>query len=154
MAHAECKVVLSFAATNNSIAWGEAIPGFKDAGVPHIPTPEGKKSMAMDYHEAQARHLARKTASEHDAQFLYVAPTGGGGFLYLAIYNFELGEIELGEEDEEKRLESVKGFNREMAETPDNVRLFLLVFSLLENNVYTGSITLEILDKGKPEQSG
>lgn len=41
-----------------------------------------------------------------------------------------------------------QGINKEQAESPDNVRLFLLIFSLLENKVYTGPLTLEILDHG------
>lgn len=40
-----------------------------------------------------------------------------------------------------------QGINKEKVETPENVRLFLLVFSLLENKVYTGPITIEVLDK-------
>ena len=43
-----------------------------------------------------------------------------------------------------------QGINKDKVETPENVRLFLLVFSLLENKVYTGPITLELLDNGNP----
>ena len=42
-----------------------------------------------------------------------------------------------------------QGINKEKVETPENVRLFLLVFSLLENKVYTGPMSLEILDNDK-----
>jgi hypothetical protein len=42
-----------------------------------------------------------------------------------------------------------QGINKEKVETPENVRLFLLVFSLLENKVYTGPMTLEVLNNEK-----
>lgn len=40
-----------------------------------------------------------------------------------------------------------QGINKQKVESPENVRLFLLVFSLLENKVYTGPMTLEIWDR-------
>ncbi|RMF11292.1 MAG: 4Fe-4S binding protein, partial [Alphaproteobacteria bacterium] len=43
-----------------------------------------------------------------------------------------------------------QGINREKAEDPDNVRLFLLIFNLLDNRIYQGPLTLEILDRGTP----
>ena len=39
-----------------------------------------------------------------------------------------------------------QGINREKVEHPDNVRLFLVIFNLLDNRVYGGKLTLEILD--------
>lgn len=39
-----------------------------------------------------------------------------------------------------------QGINRDMAENPDNVRLFLVIFNLRNNRVYGGRLTLEILD--------
>lgn len=46
-----------------------------------------------------------------------------------------------------------QGINREQTESPDKVRLFLLIFSLLENKVYNGPITLEILDNNAPMET-
>lgn len=43
-----------------------------------------------------------------------------------------------------------QGINRENVEDPDNVRLFLVIFNLLNNKVYQGRLTLEILDRGQP----
>lgn len=42
-----------------------------------------------------------------------------------------------------------QGINREKVEEPDQVRLFLVVFSLRDNRVYQGPVTLEILDRGQ-----
>lgn len=43
-----------------------------------------------------------------------------------------------------------QGINREKAEDPDNVRLFLLIFNLLDNRIYQGPLTLEVLDRKTP----
>ncbi len=43
-----------------------------------------------------------------------------------------------------------QGINREKVEAPDNVRLFLLIFNLLNNRIYQGPLTLELLDRGQP----
>ncbi len=42
-----------------------------------------------------------------------------------------------------------QGINREKVEQPDNVRLFLVIFNLLNNKVYQGRTTLEILDRNE-----
>ena len=42
-----------------------------------------------------------------------------------------------------------QGINRDKVETPDNVRLFLVIFNLADNTVYGGPLTLEILDRDK-----
>jgi hypothetical protein len=42
-----------------------------------------------------------------------------------------------------------QGINRELVEQPDNVRLFLVAFSLRNSQVYLGPATLEILDHGE-----
>ena len=39
-----------------------------------------------------------------------------------------------------------QGINRDKVETPDNVRLFLVIFNLSDNSVYGGALTLEVLD--------
>jgi len=46
-----------------------------------------------------------------------------------------------------------QGINREKVEDPNNVRLFLVIFNLLNNKVYQGRLTLEILDRGKVVQT-
>lgn len=42
-----------------------------------------------------------------------------------------------------------QGINRDKVETPDNVRLFLVIFNLSDNRVYGGPLTLEVLDGDK-----
>jgi hypothetical protein len=42
-----------------------------------------------------------------------------------------------------------QGINRDKVETPDNVRLFLVVFNLNDNSVYGGPLTIEVLDRGE-----
>ena len=39
-----------------------------------------------------------------------------------------------------------QGIDRDKVESPDNVRLFLVIFNLQDNTVYGGALTLEILD--------
>jgi hypothetical protein len=39
-----------------------------------------------------------------------------------------------------------QGINKEDAETPDNVRLFLVAFNLHDNKLYNGAMTMEIRD--------
>ncbi|MGK0185878.1 MAG: hypothetical protein ACI9R3_001661 [Verrucomicrobiales bacterium] len=42
-----------------------------------------------------------------------------------------------------------QGINRDKVEDPDNVRLFLVIFNLRDNTVYSGPLTLEVMDRGK-----
>lgn len=42
-----------------------------------------------------------------------------------------------------------QGIDRAKVESPDNVRLFLVIFNLEDNTVYGGDLTLEILDGEK-----
>lgn len=42
-----------------------------------------------------------------------------------------------------------QGINRENVEDPDNVRLFLVIFNLRNNEVYSGPLTFEILDRAE-----
>ncbi|NNM29710.1 MAG: hypothetical protein HKO57_09310 [Akkermansiaceae bacterium] len=42
-----------------------------------------------------------------------------------------------------------QGIDRKNVEDPDNVRLFVMIFNLLDNRVYGGKLTLEILDRGE-----
>ena len=39
-----------------------------------------------------------------------------------------------------------QGIDREKVETPDNVRLFLVIFNLADSTVYGGALTIEVLD--------
>jgi hypothetical protein len=39
-----------------------------------------------------------------------------------------------------------QGIDRDKVETPDNVRLFLVIFNLKDNRVYGGPLTIEVLD--------
>jgi len=42
-----------------------------------------------------------------------------------------------------------QGIDRKKVETPDNVRLFLVIFNLSDNSVYGGPLTIEVLDGEK-----
>ena len=42
-----------------------------------------------------------------------------------------------------------QGINRAEVETPDNVRLFLVIFNLKDNRVYGGPLTIDILDRDR-----
>jgi hypothetical protein len=46
-----------------------------------------------------------------------------------------------------------QGIEKTEAEQPDDARLYLVVWSLRENKVYSGSLTLRILDHGEPVHS-
>lgn len=91
VAHAECAALLSWAAGNRSICWAEALPHFKQAGVPTVPRPEGLPEFQEAMTESLAESLAARAAQDFQAEFLYAAPTGGGGKLYLAVRGFTPG---------------------------------------------------------------
>lgn len=91
VAHARCRAILSWAATNNSILWAEAIASYQEAGVPCLPAPEGEEPFVEDIDETVAQELAGQSAQLVNAQFLYAAATGGGGKLFLAITDFTPG---------------------------------------------------------------
>ena len=42
-----------------------------------------------------------------------------------------------------------QGIEKEDVQQPDDVRLYLVIFNLRENNVYNGPLTLDILDRGQ-----
>ena len=46
-----------------------------------------------------------------------------------------------------------QGINKEKVESPDNVRLFLLIFNLLDNRIYQGPLTVEVMDGDRVAQS-
>lgn len=88
VATGRCVAVLSWAAPNQSIAWAEALPHFKSAGVPTLARPEGLPEYQVGVPETLAEQLASRSARDASAVFLYTAPTGGGSKLYLAVTEF------------------------------------------------------------------
>ncbi|HCH66095.1 MAG: hypothetical protein CL927_04315 [Deltaproteobacteria bacterium] len=112
VAHARCQAILSFAATNASVMWAEKIPSFTDAGVPCLPAPDDE-GYQEGLDEAEAQELASQAAQLVNAQFLYAAPTGGGGKLFLAIRGFTAGTPEPDEHEEERRLAATTGWVQE-----------------------------------------
>lgn len=88
VANGKCVAVLSWAAPNQSIAWAEALPHFKEAGVPVVARPEGLSEYQVGVPEKLAEQLANRAARDAAAIFLYTAPTGGGSKLFLAVTEF------------------------------------------------------------------
>lgn len=113
VAHARCRAILSWASTNHSIMWAEGIQGFTDAGVPCLPAPEGEDPYVEDIDEDLAEELAGQSAQLVNAQFLYTAPTGGGGKLFLAVTEFTPGAPEPDPEEEGRRIEAARGWAAE-----------------------------------------
>lgn len=105
VAHARCQAILSWAATNASVMWAEQIPSFQEAGVPCLPAPD-EDGYQEGVDEAEAQELASQAAQLANAQFLYAAPSGGGGKLFLAIRGFVAGAPEADPEADDKRLAS------------------------------------------------
>ena len=92
VADGRCVAVLSWAAPNQSIAWAEALPHFKSAGVPTVARPEGLPEYQVGLPEGLAEQLANRAARDAGALFLYAAPTGGGSKLFLAVTEFTPAE--------------------------------------------------------------
>jgi len=112
VAHARCQAILSYASTNASVMWAEKIPSFTQAGVPCLPAPDDTGyEQGLDENEAQ--ELATQAAQLTNAQFLYAAPTGGGGKLFLAIRDFTPGKPEADPEADAKRLVSTMAWAQE-----------------------------------------
>lgn len=105
VAHAECKAILSWAATNNSAMWAFAIGQFQDAGVPVVSPVDIKSDYIGNINDAQAEEFAAKAASDAGAQYIYRAANGANG-LYLAVYNFKIETIELSSEDHLRKRKS------------------------------------------------
>jgi hypothetical protein len=112
VAHARCQAILSFAATNASVMWAEKIPSFTDAGVPCLPAPDDD-GYEEGVDETEAQELASQAAQLANAQFLYAAPTGGGGKLFLAIRGFTAGTPEPQEGEEQRRLDATTSWVQE-----------------------------------------
>jgi len=103
VAYARCQAILSYAATNASIMWAEKIPSFTRSGVPCLPAPDDEGYQeGLDENDAQ--ELASQAAQLVSAQFLYAAPTGGGGKLFLAIRDFTAGAPDADPEAKTRRL--------------------------------------------------
>jgi|GEM_PF-2915786 len=112
VAHARCRAILSYAATNASIMWAEKIPSFEQAGVPCLPAPD-EEGYQEGVDENEAQDLASQAAQLANAQFLYAAPTGGGGKLFLAIREFTAGTPEADPEDDARRLAATTAWVQE-----------------------------------------
>lgn len=88
VATARCAAILSYASANQSMAWAEALPHFKAAGVPCLERPEGLPEYQVNITEAMAEQLAARIARNAGADFLYPAKTGPGSLLYLSVSEF------------------------------------------------------------------
>lgn len=84
VAQGDCKVTISFAGTNNSYIWMSTMAQYKD--VPKIPLPAGMPKYVESTTEERARNIATSAAAKDGADYLYAAPVGGGGFVYIAVY--------------------------------------------------------------------
>lgn len=104
VAHAACQAILNWAGANHSLMWAEAMPHFRDAGVPCLPALDEGETYRQDVDETEAQELASQAAQLTGAQFLYAAPTGGGGKLYLAIRGFVPGAPQPDPQDEARRV--------------------------------------------------
>jgi hypothetical protein len=105
VAHAECKAILSWAATNNSAMWAHAIGQFQDAGVPVLKPANYKSDYIGNINDDQAAKFATEVAEEGGAQFVYRAPNGANG-LYLAVFNLKAESKELNEDDYRRKRNS------------------------------------------------
>lgn len=110
VAHARCRAILSWAATNHSIMWAEAIESFQKAGVPCLPGPEGESPYLAEVDEDLAQELATQSAQLVNAQFLYAAPTGGGGKLFLAVTEFTPGSVDEDPDAPRRRIEAARAW--------------------------------------------
>lgn len=112
VAFARCQAVLSHAATNDSIAWAEDLPHFKQAGVPCLPKLDGEEAYQDGVSLELAQELATQAAQLTGAQFLYTAPSGGGGQLFLAVRDFTPGSPEEDPDAASKRIDGTRGWAR------------------------------------------
>lgn len=110
VAHARCQAVLSWAATNNSLMWAEALGHFQQAGVPCLPKLDGEEDYLEGVTEEQAQELATQAAQLTGAQFLYAAPMGGGGQLFLAVREFRAGAEAPDPDAEERRQDATRAW--------------------------------------------
>ncbi|MEC8424572.1 MAG: hypothetical protein VX000_12400 [Myxococcota bacterium] len=90
VATARCRVVLSWAAGNESYLWATRLPGFSEAGVPVVPLPDGEEESRVGVTKEEAESVATAACMGTGVQFLYEAPTGGG-CLFLAVEQFAPG---------------------------------------------------------------
>lgn len=90
VARGDCKAVISFAGTNNSYIWLSTMAQYES--VPTLPIPEGSAPYVEPATETEARAAATLAAIGDKADYLYAAPVGGGGYVYLAVYNLRFEE--------------------------------------------------------------
>ncbi len=110
VAHARCQAILSYAAANQSLMWAAGIASFQEAGVPCLPPPDEDHPYEEDVGEDDAMDLATQAAQLVNAQFLYAAPTGGGGKLFLAIKDFTPGSPDADPDEERRRIEATRAW--------------------------------------------
>lgn len=110
VAHGRCQAVLSWAATNNSAMWAEAMSHFQQAGVPCLPKLDGEDDYMEDCDAAAAEVMATQAAQLTGATFLYAAPMGGGGQLFLAIRDFKAGAQAPDPDAEQRRQDATRAW--------------------------------------------
>ncbi|NOY25612.1 MAG: hypothetical protein GXP62_07040 [Oligoflexia bacterium] len=108
VATARCRAILSWAGGNHSALWADAIDSFKDAGVPCLESPDGENPYVEDIDELEAQEMAGQAAQLVSAQFLYAAPTGGGGKLFLAVTEFTPGGRDPDPADDARRVQAAR----------------------------------------------
>lgn len=97
VAHADCKGIISFAGTNQSYVWISTMSYYDK--IPRIQVPDGEITSKSGVSEDEARTVASTAAKNAGAEYAYAAPVAGGGFLYLAIFNMKIGDVENGQDD-------------------------------------------------------
>ncbi len=107
IAHGQCKAVLSWADSNQSIMWAQAIQGFEQAGVPCLPAPE--PAYVQDVSRSEAWAIASAATMQAGADFLYASPAGSG-VLFLAVFSFQEGDAAQVEDLGSKRAEGARTF--------------------------------------------
>ena len=110
VAHGSCLAILSFAAANGSVMWAGEIPAFRQANVPVIPRPESFAGYQENVNEKHAEAMATAVCRSEGALFLYRAPSGGGGALFLAVTEFHPGGLEADPDDAARRSESARAW--------------------------------------------
>lgn len=109
VASARCKVVLSWAAGNDSYLWATRLPGFAEAGVPVVELPDGEEESKVGVTKEEAESIATAACMNTGVQFMYEAPTGGG-CLFLAVEGFLPGAPDEDPSAAAARLDKARGW--------------------------------------------
>lgn len=159
VAHAECKAILSWAATNNSAMWAHAIGQFQDAGVPVLKSANYKSDYIGNINDEQAAKFAAEVAEEGGAQYIYRAPNGANG-LYLAVFNFKAESMELNEDDHRRKRNSSINYIVQMianlAEILSNKKRTAEAMSLMNHfsEALNQQISVVLKDEDLKEEAG